>query len=104
MSAEGLNLTEVLGRGELFIVSAVIAGSAIGELVTAMFMRDYSRHPTPFKVIGIAFGCTTLIALAANTVAYMVNATPETIRDTSLWLFLITVIPSGAIIAMVAES
>ncbi len=33
MSPAGLNLTEVLGHGELFITGAVVAGSAIGELV-----------------------------------------------------------------------
>jgi hypothetical protein len=103
MSPHGLDLTEVLGRGELFLVSAVIGGTAVGALVTEFLMRDYSRHPTAFKVFAILFGCMTLIALAANTVGYMVDAEPETIRTTSEWLFLVTVVPSGIITAMVAQ-
>jgi hypothetical protein len=103
MSPHGLDLTEVLGRGELFLVSAVIGGTAIGALVTEILMRDYSRHPTAFKVFAILFGCTALIALVANTIGYMVDAEPETIRTTSEWLFLVTVVPSGIITAMVAQ-
>ena len=69
MSPHGLDLTEVLGRGELFLISAVIGGTAVGALVTEFLMRDYSRHPTAFKVFAILFGCMTLIALARGTYA-----------------------------------
>ena len=37
MSKDGLSITEVLGDGELFIVSAVIAAGAMGELFAGAF-------------------------------------------------------------------
>lgn len=102
MSREGFQLTAVLGHGELFIASAVIAGGAIGELVAAAFARDYSETATVFKVLAILIGCWTALALVANSIAYMVDADPQTIRDASLWLFPVAVFPSGVTIAMVA--
>jgi hypothetical protein len=102
MSHDGFRLTAILGHGELFIAGAVIAGGAIGELVAAAFARDYSGTATAFKVVAILIGCWTALALVANAIAYMVDADPQTIRDTSLWLFPVAVVPSGVTIAMVA--
>jgi hypothetical protein len=104
MSAEGLNLTAVLGHGELFIVGAVVAGSAIGELVAAFLEQDFSAKTTTFKVFAILAGVGTLLLLLANTAGYMVDADPLTVRDASLGFFIATLFPTGAIIGMVARS
>ncbi|WP_396910910.1 hypothetical protein [Mycolicibacterium sp.] len=104
MSAEGLNLTHVLGNGELFIVGAVIAGSAIGELVAAFVEQDFSSKPTTFKVFAIVAGVGTLLLLLANTAGYMVESDPQTVRDASVGFFITTLFPTGAIIGMVARS
>lgn len=102
MSAHGLNLTEVLGHGELFIVGAVIAGSAVGELVAAFLAQDFSAKATGFKVSAIFAGFGALLAVFANTAGYMTQADPLTVRDASEWFFVLTLVPCGAIIGMVA--
>lgn len=104
MSAGGLNLTEVLGHGELFIVGAVIAGGAIGELIAAFIDHDFSGKPTPFKFFAIIACFGTVLSLLANTAGYMVAADPGAVRELSQWFFLATLLPSGAIIGMVATS
>jgi hypothetical protein len=38
----------------------------------------------------------------ANAAGYMIDADPHTVRDASEWFFVITLIPTGAIIGMVA--
>jgi hypothetical protein len=102
MSANGLNLTEVLGQGELFIGGAVIAGGAFGELLAAGLTKDFSTKGTTFKVFAILAGCGAMLLLLANTAGYMVNADPLVVRNFSQWFFIATLIPSGAIIGMVA--
>ncbi|WP_157521163.1 hypothetical protein [Mycobacterium sp. ACS4331] len=104
MSSAGLDLTEVLGYGELFIVGAVIAGSAIGELIAAFVGRDFSSKPLSFKLIAILACFGTLLSLLANTAGYTVSGDPSTVRELSQWFFIATLVPSGAIIGMVATS
>lgn len=102
MSTQGLNLTQVLGHGELFIVGAVIAGGAVGELVAAFLAQDFSAKPTGFKVSAILAGFGALLGVFANTAGYMVDSDPLTVRDASEWFFVLTLVPCGAIIGMVA--
>ncbi|ODR17171.1 hypothetical protein BHQ23_27370 [Mycobacterium gordonae] len=103
MSAHGLDLTEVLGRGELFIVGAVIAGGALGELVAAFLAQDFSTKATGFKLAAILAGFGAVLGLFANTAGYMTQADPHTVRDASEWFFLLTLVPCGAIIGLVAS-
>lgn len=103
MSAHGLDLTEVLGRGELFIVGTVIAGGALGELIAAFVAQDFSAKATSLKLGAILAGFGALLGMFANTVGYMTQqAEPETVRDASMWFFFLTLLPCGAIIGMVA--
>ncbi|WP_141120374.1 hypothetical protein [Mycobacterium malmoense] len=102
MSPHGLDFAQVLGRGELYLVGAVIAAGSIGELVETVVVKDLSVFPTWLKVVGIFICGFTVVALAANTIAYMADASPKTIQSASPWFFLATVIPSGMTIGMVA--
>jgi hypothetical protein len=103
MSPDGLNLDAVFGHGHggLFVLGAVIAGGAFGELIAAWLARDFSGKRTSFKVFAIIAGVATLLMLVANTAGYMIDAIPRTVRDTSELFLFITLLPTGAIIGMV---
>lgn len=98
MSNQGFSLTEVLGGGELFIVSAVIAAGAIGELLVGTVRR---RPP----LLTVLAGFCTLAAFAANTMAYMaVSTAPHSIvTNLSLGFFPFTLLASGFSIGMAVE-
>jgi len=102
VSPHGLNLTDVLGHGALFILGAVIAGGSFGEIFGAFLTRDFSGKNTWFKVFAILAGGATGLALLANTAGYMIVADPRTVRDASEWFFVITLLSTTAIIGMVA--
>jgi hypothetical protein len=101
MSPHGLDFDNVLGHGGLFILGAVIAGGSIGELIAAFLARDFSGKSTKFKLVAIVAGVATLLAVVANTAGYTIDAVPRTVRDASEWFFVITLLPTGAIIWMV---
>lgn len=90
MSTGGLSFTEVLGGGELFIVGAVIAAGAMGELFAGAFKEGPS-------LLTILAGFWTLLAFAANTMAYMaVSTAPQTtVVHLSLGFFPFTLLASG---------
>jgi hypothetical protein len=97
MSPDGLSFTEVLGGGELFIVSAVIAAGAMGEL----FAGGFKEAPILLTVLA---GFWTLLAFAANTMAYMaVSTAPQpTVVHLSLVFFPFTLLASGLSIGTAA--
>lgn len=98
MSKDAFSFTEVLGGGELFIVSAVIAAGAMGELFAGAF-RDSPR------LLTILAGFWTLLAFTANTMAYMaVSSAPHsTVMNLSLAFFPFTLIASGLSIGTAVE-
>ncbi|GAA2427176.1 hypothetical protein [Mycolicibacterium llatzerense] len=96
------SIVDVLGKGELFVAGAVIAGGAIGELISAGISRDYSGTQTGFKVLAVFIGFFNLLALLANSIGYTVHSDPSTITGTSIAFFLAAIVPSGVTMAMVA--
>jgi hypothetical protein len=96
------NFTDILGKGDLFVIAAVVAGGCIGELLGAFFARDYSRKGAVFKVmVGLAtFG--TILAVLANIIGYFVTKDPLTVRTWSEWVAGFTLVSCAAIVALAA--
>ncbi|MGH3784886.1 MAG: hypothetical protein ACRDRO_30815 [Pseudonocardiaceae bacterium] len=101
MSKDRFSFTEVFRSGELFIVSAVIAAGAMGELFAGSVssrlsgaLRTSELWP---RLLTILAGFWTLLAFAANTMAYMAvpTAPQSTVMHLSLAFFPITVLASG---------
>jgi hypothetical protein len=97
LSATPTTLDELLVGGELYVVSAVLAGGALGELIGAAYRRERS-----LVVVLAGFGC--FATFAGNVMGYMVVGTsnPEMIVSVSEWLFLLTLIASGVSIGRAA--
>jgi len=102
MTASGFDLLTALGGGELFIVDAVLAAGVIGEVVGAAVVGVFSDVGTMSKVLVIFVGVLVLLVFAANTVGYMVDSTEQSVMHVSLWLFVLTVVPCGIAIGLVA--
>lgn len=62
-SAGGFSFTHLLDQGELFIISAVIAAGAMGELLVA-------RIPDRERNFGILAGGSCFLLCVGNTIAY----------------------------------
>jgi len=97
MSAEGFHLCNVLVDGELFVVSAVLAAGALGELLGAAY-----RTGLGLVVVFAGFGC--FATFAGNMMCYMVvaDSLPGAVVEVSVWLFALTLIPSGVAIGTAA--
>jgi hypothetical protein len=93
---------QVLGNGQLFLISAVVAGGSFGELIAAFLARDFSGKGFLFKLFAILAGASTFLLVVANTAGYKTHADPSMVRDASQWLFLATLVPCAATIGMVA--
>jgi hypothetical protein len=94
----GFSVTEVLSKGELFIVSAVTAAGAMGELFAGAFENST-------RLLIILAGFTTLMTFAGNTVAYVAisissHLTHSTVMHWSLAFYLVTLLASGFSIGM----
>lgn len=98
MSARGFEFGEVVGDGELFIVSAVIAAAAMGELFSNGFREN-------LRWLTVLAGFWTLLAFAANTMAYMSvpSAPQQTVVRLSTIFFLVTLPASGLSVGMAAD-
>lgn len=96
-SPVGFNLDELLKNGDLFIVSAVLAAGAIGELLAAA-----SRGMSFFLSIISGFFC--LMTFAGDTIAYVVagSGSPAEVATASLWFFPVTLLASGLCVGTAA--
>jgi hypothetical protein len=97
-SPQGFRLENVLDTGDLFIVSVVLAGGAIGELFTSPSTKES-------QVLSIVAGFSCSFSVLANTIAFMALSkdTPTgTIVNVSLTFFLATLIASGACVGRAA--
>jgi Na+-transporting methylmalonyl-CoA/oxaloacetate decarboxylase gamma subunit len=101
MSPTGFDLTKVLGGGGLFIAGAVLAGGAIGELISAGISHDFSGARLASKIMAVVLCVAVVLALVVNTVGYSIGSDASTIRHLSILFFISSVIPSGLILAMV---
>jgi hypothetical protein len=97
LSKDGFHFGEVLGGGELFVVSAVLAAGAMGELFAATFNTKAS-----LLVIWAGFFC--LLCFAGNTMAFMqVGSAPHSaVVDVSAWFFPPTLLASGVCVGTAA--
>lgn len=96
-SPTGFKIDELLKNGDLFIVSAVLAAGAIGELLAAA-----SRGMSFYLAVISGFFC--LITFAGDTIAYVVagSAPPAEVTTASLWFFPVTLLASGLCIGTAA--
>lgn len=96
-SPSGFHIDNVLKNGDLFIVSAVLAAGALGELLAAA-----SRGLSFFAAVVAGFFC--LVTFAGDTIAYLVagSASTSEIVIASLWFFPITLLASGLCVGMAA--
>jgi hypothetical protein len=104
----GIGYTELVGKGELLLISAVIAGAAFGEVFAAA--RGLGRRSPP------AEGLTELIywinaiaifaALVANLIIYVAilpTSPYESVRNWSSGLFVLTLLSSCVVVGGVVE-
>lgn len=96
------NFTDLLGKGDLFVIAAVISGGALGELIAAFLAKDYSGRGFLFKLfVGLAtFGLT--VAILANIIGYFVTKDPFIVRNSSEWVAGLSLIPSATVVALAA--
>jgi hypothetical protein len=97
LAADPVTLHGLLEGGELFVVSGVLAGGALGELIGAAYRGEPS-----LVVVLAGFGC--FATFAGNVMGYMVVETSnaQMIVSVSEWLFLFTLIASGVSIGTAA--
>lgn len=89
----------LLKHGDAFIVAAVLAAAAMGELLAAALRGGLNY----FAAIVAGFFCLALFA--GNTIAYMVAASgakTSVVALCSLWFFPLTVLASGSCITTAA--
>lgn len=96
-SSGGFHINNVLKNGDLFIVSAVLAAGAIGELLAAT-----TRGLSSFVAVIAGFFC--LATFAGDTIAYVVvgSASASEIATASYWFFPITLVASGVCVGTAA--
>ena len=99
-SPDGFSMEELLKNGDLFIVSAVLAAGALGELLAAA-----SRGAMNFY-FAIFSGFSCLATFAGDTIAYVVasTASPAEVATASLWFFPLTLLASGLCVGTAAYS
>jgi hypothetical protein len=97
MSPGGTSLDEILGGGEMFIVGAVTAAGAVGELFSAL----RTRRSTAGKQLAAGF---CFLCSVCNSMAYLsVHAdNPHTVAVASYISFGVTYLASGVCVAMAA--
>lgn len=102
MSRGGLSLTEVLKGGDLFVISAVVAAGALGELLAVAFAGGFGETP---RVLPVLAGCWTFLAFVGNTIAYTAVSvsSPATVVNWSLVFFPLTILASGLSVGTVAS-
>jgi hypothetical protein len=90
LSPGGFHIIGAIRNGDVFIVSAVLAAGALGELIAAA-----SKGMNFFGAILAGF--FTLAVFAGNTVAYVyAGAAPaSTLVTASYWVFPVTLAASG---------
>ena len=91
LSPTGFSIDDVLKHGDLFVVSAVLAAGALGELLAAV-----SRGPRFYLVVLAGF--FGLLTFGADTFAYMAATTAraDEVAVISIWLFALTLLASAS--------
>jgi hypothetical protein len=96
-SKNGFNIDQLLQGGDLFIVAAVLAAGALGELLAAA-----SKGMNFYAAIIAGFFC--LAAFAGDTIAFLVagSAPASEVATASLWFFPLTLLTSGLCVGTAA--
>jgi hypothetical protein len=101
----GRGLTDLLGKGELLMISAVIAGAAIGEVFSASRELGQKRPASIGKVFLYYLGAVAIFSALIGNLIVFVALLPEvpefTVSNWSIVLFLLTAASSCLIIGMV---
>jgi hypothetical protein len=91
-------LSGALGSGELFIVSAVMAAAAVGEL----FVASMPKSAKIWQVIG---GWSCVACCVGNVILYVVvnsGTSPVKIVDFSIWFFVGALLSSALCVGLAA--
>jgi hypothetical protein len=106
MSPDSIQFEEVLGRGELFIVSAVVGAGVLGEVVTALVLGVLkSAGARRLVTLLISSGFAVLLTIA-NTGSYMVvsgGTVPAEVMEVSLIMFALTLFAGVPAIVIAAH-
>lgn len=99
LSPDGFHIAGAVRNGDVFIVSAVLAAGALGELIAAA-----SKGMNFWGAILAGF--FTLAAFAGNTVAYVYAGTApaNAVVTASYWVFPLTLLASGICVWTAAYS
>jgi hypothetical protein len=101
------NITSVIGDGGLFLVLAGLCAGAVGELIGS------ARTHSNIKIISGGFAILTLVLssflfaaiaedreLSTSTATVLASSNAAAIASTSIWIFLIGLLPCSACIAI----
>ena len=102
-SASGYSFENVLQKGDLFIVSAVISGSTVGTLLELKLKKKERWGFARVIMSSVCFILSLLNSICYGPAANAGTSHHSTVFHLSLYLFLATLLTSGAGIALAVE-